>query len=141
MRPWVRWLPSATWAVLILLFSAQPETFFFPGSHGRHYRFLHYYLEIAVHLVEFCFFFVLVVWPLRSWGRPRVALLGVAFGAVLVLSLINESIQAFTPTRMFDVWDMIVDALGGAIGALLVVGRDSAEGSGRSLSASRYGVN
>jgi hypothetical protein len=42
---------------------------------------------------------------------------------------------------MFDVWDMIVDALGGAIGASLVVGRDSTEGSGRSLSASRYGVN
>lgn len=86
-----------------MLSSTRPETFFFPGTHDGYYRFLHYYLEIAIHLVEFCIFVVLRVWPLHTWERPRVTLLGVAFGAVLVLSLVNESIQAFTPTRMFDV--------------------------------------
>lgn len=120
MPPWVRWLPSAMWGALILLLSTRPETFFYSASQGGQYRVIHYYLEIAVHLVEFCIFFLLVAWPLRSQERPWIAVIWRAFGAVLVFSLLNESIQTFTPTRMFDVGDMTVDALGGAIGVLLV---------------------
>lgn len=100
MRPWIRWFPSALWGLLILLLSSQPETFFpFTASQGRQYRLIHYHMEIAVHLVEFCVFFLLVAWPLRSRGRPWVAVIGHAFGAVVVLSVLNESVQALTPTR------------------------------------------
>lgn len=126
MSSWIRWLPAALWGVLILSLSTQPETFFpFAASEGGQYRVIHYYLEIAVHLVEFCVFFLLVACPLRSQERPWVAVIWRAFGAVLILSLLNESIQTFTPTRMFDVWDMTVDALGGTVGALLVSLMDS----------------
>ncbi|MGB4782761.1 VanZ family protein [Candidatus Methylomirabilis sp.] len=119
MSVWVRWLPSALWGALILLLSTRPETFFFAAAQSTHYRVIHYYLEITVHLVEFCVFFLLVAWSLRFQVRPWGAVIGRAFGAVLILSLLNESIQAYTPTRMFDVGDMTVDALGGAVGVLL----------------------
>lgn len=131
MALWVRWFPSVMWGVLILLLSTRPETFFFGAAQGGQYRVIHYYVEIAVHLVEFCVFFLLVVWSLRTQERPSVAVIGRAFGAVLVLSLLNESIQAFTPTRMFDVRDMTVDALGGAIGMLLCRSRTATEDSGQ----------
>lgn len=130
MPLWIRWLPPAIWGALILALSTRPDTFFFSESRGKQYRLIHYYLEIAVHLVEFGVFSLLVVRPLRSWALPKVAVLGSAFGATLVLSLLNESIQAFTPTRMFDVWDMTVDALGGAIGVVLVVARDRRKQAG-----------
>lgn len=119
MPQWVRWLPSVLWAAFILLLSTRPETFFFSPPQVRRYPMIHDYMEIAVHLVEFCVFFLLVAWPLRAQRRPWVAIISRGVGAVLVLSLLNESIQASTPTRMFDVWDMAVDALGGAIGVLL----------------------
>ncbi len=124
--PWVRWLPSGLWGALILALSTEPESFFpFAASQGGQYRVIHYYLEVAVHLVEFCVLFLLVAWPLRSQKRSWVAVIGWAFGAVLVLSLLNESVQSFTPTRMFDVGDMSVDALGGGLGALLARATDS----------------
>ncbi len=119
MSAWVRWFPSALWGALILLLSTRSETFFFAAAQSAHYRVIHYYLEIIVHLVEFCVFFLLVAWALHSAETPWAAVIGRAFGAVLVLSLLNESIQAYTPTRMFDVGDMTVDVLGGAIGVLL----------------------
>lgn len=119
MPPWVRWLPSVLWGALILALSTKPESFFFAAVQSGQDRMIHYYLEIAVHLVEFCIFFLLVAWALHSAETPWVAVISRAFGAVLVLSMLNESIQAFTPTRMFDVGDMIVDALGGVIGLLL----------------------
>lgn len=119
MPPWVRWLPSALWGALILALSTKPESFFFAAIQSGQHRIIHYYLEIAVHLVEFCVFFLLIAWALHSAETPWVAVISRAFGAVLVLSMLNESIQAFTPTRMFDVEDMIVDALGGVIGLLL----------------------
>lgn len=125
MTLWIRWLPATLWGALVLLLSAQPETFFFPAAQGPQYRWIHYGMEMAVHVLEFCVFFLLVVWPLRAKKRLGVSIIAYAYGAVLVLSLLNESIQSFTPTRMFDVGDMSVDAIGGGVGALLALATDS----------------
>lgn len=124
MTTWGRWLPPLIWAAQILALSSRPATFFFARPQGTQYQVVHHGLEIAIHLVQFGVLFLLVVRPLRSWALPKAAVLGSAFGAALVVSLLNESIQALTPTRMFDVWDMTVDALGAGIGMLLVMARD-----------------
>jgi VanZ family protein len=79
-------------------------------------RRLHYYLELLVHVVQFSVFFLLVLRALRAELPSRARVLGYAFAAVLLMSLLNESVQTLTPTRMFDVADMAMDALGGLVG-------------------------
>lgn len=114
--PMSRWLPPVCWATLVLTLSLLPEVFFFGATATPEARRLHYYLEVLVHIFQSCVFFLLMIRALRSAGRSRITVLTGAFVAVLLLSLVNESVQAFTPTRMFDVIDMTMDALGGIVG-------------------------
>jgi len=108
----------------VLALSSRPQTFFppFRGSNAASAR-LHYGAEVAVHLVEFGVFFVLATRALRFHGMRGAARLAVGFGMVVALSFANESIQAFTPTRMFDLEDVLVDAVGGIVGGCWVVTR------------------
>lgn len=110
-----QWVPAILWGVLILGLSTRPESFFFPIAPRRGQGGLRLYVEIAVHLVQFCLFALLLLRPLRAngWGESTVR--GAALAGVLGLSLLNESLQAFTPTRMFDMADVVVDATGGLI--------------------------
>lgn len=80
-------------------------------------------MEVMVHIVQFCVFFLLMVPALRSGHRSRAMALGGAFAAVLLLSLTNESVQTLTPTRTFDPADMAMDTLGGLMGLGLVLSR------------------
>ena len=119
-----RWLPPVLWASLILSMSLLPDSFFYFGVPRTHEaRRAHYYLEVAVHIFQFGVFFMLMTRPLRSGRRSRAGALVGAFVFVLLLSLTNESLQAFTPTRMFDFEDMAMDALGGLVGLGLALAR------------------
>jgi VanZ family protein len=121
-----RWLPPVLWASLILSVSLLPDSFFYFGvPRTREARRVHYYFEAAVHIFQFCVFFMLVNRPLRSAHRSRAGALVGALAAVLLLSLTNESVQALTPTRMFDLGDMAMDALGGLVGLGLAMVRDA----------------
>ena len=111
----LRWLPPLAWALLILSLSMLPEMYFGTPS-TRQGRRVHFYLEVLVHITQFCVFFVLMARALRPTLRSRAWTLAGAFAAVLVLSLTNESLQTLTPTRTFDVADMTMDVLGGFIG-------------------------
>lgn len=117
-----RWLPPALWALLILSLSTLPEMFFGKPQTGEGRR-LHYYLEMVVHISQFCVFFLLMIRALRGAGRSRATVVVAAFVAVLVLSLTNESVQTLTPTRTFDLTDMVMDAVGGFVGLGLVLSR------------------
>jgi VanZ family protein len=108
--------------LLILSLSTLPEAFFGKPKAGAGRR-LHHYLELVVHVVQFCVFFLLMNRALRSADRSRVAVRSGALLAVLLLSLVNESIQTLTPTRTFDLTDMAVDAVGGLVGLGLVLSR------------------
>jgi VanZ family protein len=122
-----QWVPAVLWGVLILGLSTRPDSFFFPVGPRRGQGGFHLYAEIAVHLVEFCLFALLLIRALRpnGWGASTVR--AAALAGVLGLSLLNESLQAVTPTRMFDVADVVVDAAGGLI-ALAVSRLRSADG-------------
>lgn len=118
-----RWLPPALWALLILSLSTLPEMFFGKPQTGEGRR-LHYYLEVVVHIFQFCVFFLLMIRALRAPGRSRATVVAAAFVAVLGLSLTNEWIQTLTPTRTFDLTDMVMDAVGGFVGLGLVLSRN-----------------
>jgi VanZ family protein len=109
------WLAPVLWGVLILSLSTLPEMYFGAPRTPQGRR-LHYYLELLVHVVQFSVFFLLVLRALRAELPSRARVLGYAFAAVLLMSLLNESVQTLTPTRMFDVADMAMDALGGLVG-------------------------
>jgi hypothetical protein len=114
-----QWVPAILWGVLILGLSTRPDSFFFPAAPGRGHGGLRLYLEIAVHLVQFGVFALLLLRPLRAngWGESTVR--AAALAGAVGLSLLNESLQALTPTRMFDVTDVVVDATGGLIASAL----------------------
>jgi VanZ like family len=110
-----RWAPAILWGVLILGLSTRPDSFFLPVAPGRGAGGLRVYLEIAVHLAQFCVFAVLLLRPLRANGWGEFTARAAALAGVVGLSLLNESLQALTPTRMFDVADVVMDATGGLL--------------------------
>jgi VanZ family protein len=130
---WRRWLPPALWALLVLALSTRPEAFFGAAPTTREAKVVHFYLEVLVHLVQFSVFFVLMLRPLRERAWPRAAVLATAFAAVLALSFANESLQALTPTRTFDLWDMAVDAVGGVLGAAATLATGLVTGTHRGI--------
>jgi hypothetical protein len=114
-------VPAVLWAGLVLALSTRPGVFFesvtpMPGDGTAKLA-----LEILVHVVQFAVFFVLVRWPLTRRHVPAVAAAGLALAAVAGLSLTNESVQAFTVTRMFDVFDIAVDVSAGTTMALATI--------------------
>jgi VanZ family protein len=116
----IQWLPPFLWGALVLSLSLLPDAFFYFGvPRSRDARRVHYYFEVVVHVVQCSVFFLLMTRPLHSTLRSRAHALIGAFTSVLLLSVLNESVQAFTPTRMFDVQDMAFDALGGLVGLCL----------------------
>ena len=120
-----RWAPPICWGALVVLLSLLPDVFFFGTPKNDEARHLHYYIEVMVHVFQSCVFFLLILRPLRSTQRSRAAVVAAAFAALLLLSLVNESVQAFTPTRMFDFVDMTMDALGGIVGLGLALAADA----------------
>jgi len=117
-----RWWAPVVWASLILSLSLLPDSYFYFGApQTREARRVHYYFEVATHLCQFCVFFLLMNRSARTQTRSRPVAIILSFLAVLGLSLMNESLQAFTPTRTFDLLDMAMDALGGLVGASAVV--------------------
>jgi VanZ family protein len=118
----IQWLPPFLWGALVLSLSLLPDAFFYFGvPRSRDARRVHYYFEVVVHVVQCAVFFLLMTRPLRSTLRSRPHAMIGAFTAVLLLSLLNESVQALTPTRMFDVQDIAFDALGGVVGLCLTL--------------------
>jgi VanZ family protein len=124
-------VPPVLWATLILSLSTLPEVYF-GTPQSREGRRIHYYLEVLVHICQFCVFFLLVIRALRRSAPPRqTKFLGYAYISALLLSLLNESIQTLTPTRMFDYADMAMDAVGGLAGVGLILLLDVARGRTR----------
>jgi hypothetical protein len=118
-RPaWLEFVPAGVWAALILALSTRSEVFFDPVAPARTSGDLRLAAEITVHFVQVAVFFVLIRWALGRRGRSPLAAMGLSLGGVVLLSLLNESVQAFTVTRMFDVFDIAVDVTAGTAMAL-----------------------
>jgi VanZ family protein len=130
------WLPVIAWAALISIFSSA----LFSGDHTggvilpllqvllptarpEHLLAMHLAIRKAAHLTEYMILALLLVRALRSEGLrggPLVVtavLIGVAYAAL------DETHQAFVPSRTASPGDVAVDAIGVLAGVGLAVAR------------------
>jgi hypothetical protein len=113
-RPtWLDFVPAGLWAGVILALSTRSEAFFEPVARVPHGAGLRIAMEILVHIVQFSVFFFLAQWALSRRSLSAWSAQALALSGVIALSLLNESVQAYTPTRMFDVFDITVDITAG----------------------------
>lgn len=110
----VRWrLGLGLAAVLaVLALSSIPNTLP-PRVHG---------LDKAKHLVEyFAVGLVFLNIATRGFARVRPGAVLLAWGAVLLLALGDETYQRWVPGRSFDGWDVLASATGGLAAVLTVL--------------------
>jgi hypothetical protein len=120
MAATLTFVPAGVWAALILALSTRSGAFFDPVAPARSDGSVRLALEILVHVVQFAVFFLLLRGALARHLSAIVAS-GLALVAVIGLSLLNESVQAFTVTRMFDAFDIAVDVTAGTAMALATI--------------------
>ncbi len=133
LRILLRWLPAASWMLMIFLFSNQPG-----GGSGALSRLIMSYLarvgidfqawfgEDAVwvlrkcaHFTEYMILFFLLFFALKTHFRWQSARWFAALG-VLVYAASDEFHQRFIPGRVADVLDVAIDTSGGLVGLLLL---------------------
>ena len=110
---WMAFVPAGLWAALILALSTRSGAFFDPVAPAQDAGDVRLAAEVLVHFVQFAVFFVLVRKALRWQGASAFGAACAALAAVVTLSLLNESVQACTVTRMFDAFDIAVDVTAG----------------------------
>ena len=129
----LRWLPASLWMLMIFLFSNQPG-----GGSGALSRLVMSYLarfgidfqawfgEHAVwvlrkcaHFTEYMILFFLLFLALESHFAARKARWWSLLGVFLYASS-DEFHQLFIPGRVGDVWDVLIDTMGGCMGLLLL---------------------
>jgi len=107
IRPlWHRWLPAATWAVVIFVGSSLPGSAV-PGN-----------LSAFGHLGEYAVLAILASWAERHRGPMKAAMIALAFVALYGAS--DELHQLFVPMRMADPVDWLTDIAGACIGVTLL---------------------
>ena len=77
---------------------------------------LHQVIRMTAHFVEFMILGILLAIDFRQLHYPWYKLLIV----ILVIALLDETIQIYTPGRAFELMDIVIDLLGGTLGYLLI---------------------
>jgi VanZ family protein len=118
-RAWVWWILVVLWMAVIFTLSSQPRFSFVP---------LAWQSELAstvAHGMEYLILAVLL-WQAVTrtpWLRERAAV--VVLGAACLYAVSDEVHQFFVPGRVTDARDLLVDALGVALGVWLMSRRGS----------------
>ena len=100
----LRWLPVASWMLLITYWSSQSDL---PIDHPRIARLLHGEQHELAHTAAFAILAVLVRWALGDTPRA----IGTSWLVATLFGLMDEIHQAFTPRRTPDPADLLVDSL------------------------------
>ena len=110
----IAWAPAAAYMLLIWVLSSIPQQFEFKFVPFR---------DKGIHFVEYGTLAALLVHAFRgSWANLRApALFFAAWSVTVFWGLLDEIHQAFVPGRVADVRDVLADALGGLLGALIYV--------------------
>lgn len=138
-RPFLRyWLPLLLWAALIFTASGDAQSairssriigplvrWLFPHLSEPTVEDVVFAVRKAAHVTEYAVF-AWLVWrvrrrPVRNETRPwqwRDAL--VAWAVVAAYAVSDELHQALVPPRQGSPWDVLLDALGGALGLLVL---------------------
>ena len=96
------------WMALIFILSSRSDPGADPGAVGR----------VIAHAGEFALLAALWSWALAPWLGRRA--LGVAIAVSLAYAVGDEVHQSFVPGRDADPLDVVVDAAGIALAALLI---------------------
>jgi VanZ family protein len=129
---WLRWLPVIIWMAVIYRASATPDLRAVPWAQRFHLLpelmgpamtdLLELILRKACHMAEYALLAGLVRWALAgvrpAWSRARVT--GIAFGTAVLYAMSDEWHQTFVPTRTGTPRDVVIDAVGAAMGLLLI---------------------
>jgi VanZ family protein len=113
-RAWVWWTLAVLWMVVIFTLSSQPRFSFVPLAWQSELA------SVAAHATEYLILAVLL-WMAAartSWLRERTAV--VVLGMACLYAVSDEVHQFFVPGRVTDARDLVVDALGIAVGVWLM---------------------
>jgi len=130
------WLLVALWAALISLFSSAWFSgehtggfllpilqAFLPGAAPEQLQALHGDIRKSAHVIEYLVLAVLLVRALREEGLRGSALAAMAVMLGVAYAALDETHQAFVPSRTASAGDVAVDALGVVAGVALAVAR------------------
>lgn len=101
-----RWLPTALWAVVILVLTSVPTPAGPPGGLG---------IDKAVHLVLYAILGWLAI-RAASGRSIRARTVMWTLAAVALFAVVDEIHQVFIPWRTGDLGDWVADVTGGALG-------------------------
>ena len=130
------WLPVVAWAALISVFSSALFSgehtseillpllqTLLPGAKPEHLRALHTGIRKSAHVAEYLVLAVLLIRALRTEGLRGGALAATAVLIGVAYAALDETHQAFVPSRTASPGDVAVDALGVLAGVGLTLAR------------------
>jgi VanZ family protein len=139
LRPHERlrvWLPVVAWAALISLLSSALFSgehtgvlllpllqALFPTAGPEHLQAVHLWIRKGAHVTEYLVLAVLLVRALRTEGLRGGALAAAAMLIGVAYAALDETHQAFVPSRTASAGDVAVDAIGVLAGVGLAVAR------------------
>jgi len=137
------WLPVIAWAALISIFSSALFSgehtggvilpllqALFPSAQPEHLLAVHMGIRKAAHVTEYLILALLLVRALRSEGLRGGALVATAVLLGVAYAALDETHQAFVPSRTASPGDVAVDAIGVLAGVALAVARRPVEPAG-----------
>ena len=104
-------MPVAFFAGLIVVLSS------IPGAEMPPLRFAHQ--DKLIHAIEYAVLAALLLYALAGLRRPRIIDVTIAYGLTVVYGMTDEFHQSFVPNRTGRLDDLMVDAIGAAIGLAL----------------------
>jgi len=75
-----------------------------------------------IHLIEYSIFGALFFWTMSIYGLPLLASYTITVFVTLLVGGADEIVQAFIPTRFFDLRDLLLNFVSGILGAAVCAG-------------------
>ena len=109
----LRWLPAIGWMIVIFGLSS------ISGLRVTEDAAVDRPLRVVAHLGTFALLGGLLLFAIAGLRRPRRSQVVLAYGLTLAYAISDEIHQAFVPNRTGRLDDIVVDALGAAVGVAL----------------------
>lgn len=108
------WLPVLIYMVIIFLFSSR-EKVAITDSYT-----ISFLIFKTIHIIEYALFYLLSYRAFRNTVSTKSHAPLLAFLFIFIFAITDEIHQSFVPTREGRVRDVIIDALGGGVGWIII---------------------